>query len=274
MIRVPVMRLLTYDREGARRLGAWVETSVVDLPDAVGHPVFPASMEGLVARHGGTTLDAAREALAHPGVIEEFSVARPRVLAPLVASVHHVDRPVVLGPDEALDQRLSDGELRMLPQIACLIGRPGARTPLDTAEGLIFGYTMMTRWTHSAGGTSRLLAVSLGPLVVTPDDFEPSGLRVHLRTDGRALRSERLQITRGEILDSVARISGRRELRVGEALGIAAFPGMEAPDGFAVWPGTIVELEAAGLGTLRTCVGLRTRPGTRARRPRNRDRQP
>lgn len=274
MIRVPVMRLLTYDREGARRLGAWVETSVVDLPDAVGHPVFPASMEGLVARHGGTTLDAAREALAHPGVIEEFSVARPRVLAPLVASVHHADRPVVLGPDEALDLRLTGGELRVLPEIACVIGRPGARRPPGAGAGPIFGYTMMARWTHSAGGTSRLLAVSLGPLVVTPDDFEPSGLCLHLRAEGLALRSEHLQITRGEILDSVASIAGRRELRPGEALGVAAFPGMEASDGLAVRPGTVVELEGTGLGALRTCVGLRTPPGTRARHLRNRDPQP
>ena len=41
------MRLVTYDRGGVRRLGALVAGTVVDLPDAVGHPSFPATMEAL-----------------------------------------------------------------------------------------------------------------------------------------------------------------------------------------------------------------------------------
>ena len=64
------MRLVTYDRGGARRLGALVAGTVVDLPDAVGHPSFPATMEALVAYHGGTTLDAAAFALARPEAVE------------------------------------------------------------------------------------------------------------------------------------------------------------------------------------------------------------
>ena len=42
------MRLVTYDRGGQRRLGAILEGEVVDLPDAVGHPAFPTTLEGLV----------------------------------------------------------------------------------------------------------------------------------------------------------------------------------------------------------------------------------
>src|SRR6266508_6688215 len=66
IIRLPVMRLVTYDRGGARRLGAWVGGIVVDLPDAVGHPAFPTTMEALIALHGGTTLDAALESTDSP----------------------------------------------------------------------------------------------------------------------------------------------------------------------------------------------------------------
>jgi len=68
------MRLVTYDREGDRRLGAWVHDAVVDLPDAVGHPAFPATMEALVTRHRGTALDAATAALANPSYVEEARV--------------------------------------------------------------------------------------------------------------------------------------------------------------------------------------------------------
>src|SRR6266536_159101 len=84
IIRLPVMRLVTYDRGGARRLGAWVGGLVVDLPDAVGHPAFPTTMEALIALHGGTTLDAAREALSHPANVKEFRVPGARLLPPIV----------------------------------------------------------------------------------------------------------------------------------------------------------------------------------------------
>ena len=80
------MRLVTYDRHGVRRLGAWVDGTVVDLPDAVGHPAFPATMEALVSNNGGTLLDAARHALGQPEALQECAVRRPRLLTPLIPS--------------------------------------------------------------------------------------------------------------------------------------------------------------------------------------------
>ena len=80
------MRLVTYAREGERRLGALYEGSVIDLPDAVGHPAFPPTMEALVARNGGTTLDAAREAFEHDDVME-FAVESP---LKLIAAVFQI----------------------------------------------------------------------------------------------------------------------------------------------------------------------------------------
>src|SRR5439155_23921865 len=95
-IRSPyAMKLVTYDRGGARRLGAWVAGAVVDLPDAVGHPAFPTTLEVLVARNGGTTQAAAREALSRADDVQEFAVPRARLLAPLVA-----DSPGRPGVDE------------------------------------------------------------------------------------------------------------------------------------------------------------------------------
>ena len=69
MLRLPV-RLVTYDRGGHRRLGAILEGEVVDLPDAVGHPAFPTTLEALVSSSRGTVLDAARAALARDDVWE------------------------------------------------------------------------------------------------------------------------------------------------------------------------------------------------------------
>ena len=62
------MRLVTYDRGGQRRLGAILEGEVVDLPDAVGHPAFPTTLEGLVSSSRGSIMDAAREAVARDDV--------------------------------------------------------------------------------------------------------------------------------------------------------------------------------------------------------------
>ena len=93
------MRLVTYDRGGARRLGAWVGEAVVDLPTVVGHPAFPTTMEALIALHGGTTLDAAREALSHPANVKEFRVAGPRLLPPIVP-ISLLEHRWILGPED------------------------------------------------------------------------------------------------------------------------------------------------------------------------------
>src|SRR2546430_13232188 len=80
------MKFVTYNRGGARRLGAWVAGVVIDLPDAVGHPAFPTTLEALVARNGGTTLDAARAALSDEENVRGFAVPRARLLVPLIPS--------------------------------------------------------------------------------------------------------------------------------------------------------------------------------------------
>src|SRR3954471_15752406 len=76
------MRFVTYDRGGQRRLGAIFEGEVVDLPDAVGHPAFPTTLEGLVSSSRGTVMDAAQNALARDDAME-WRVKRPRNPTPL-----------------------------------------------------------------------------------------------------------------------------------------------------------------------------------------------
>src|SRR5437588_12106242 len=56
--RRQTMKLVTYSRDGNRRLGAWIDEGILDLPDAVGHPAFPTTMESLLQRNGGTVLEA------------------------------------------------------------------------------------------------------------------------------------------------------------------------------------------------------------------------
>ena len=55
----------------------------MDLPDAVGHPAFPTTMEALVASNGGTVLDAAAAALERDDALA-CVVDGARLLAPLL----------------------------------------------------------------------------------------------------------------------------------------------------------------------------------------------
>ena len=82
MLGFPAMRLVTYDRRGHRRLGAILDGRVVDLPDTVGHPAFPTTLEAFVQSSRGTVLDAARAALARDDV-KDHVVKRAHVLPPL-----------------------------------------------------------------------------------------------------------------------------------------------------------------------------------------------
>src|SRR5436309_2786604 len=100
------MRLVTYDRGGHRRLGAILGGEVVDLPDAVGHPAFPTTLEALVSSSGGSVMDAARAALERDDAYDRV-VKRARVLPPLfprsllAPRALDVERRIV-GPEEGV----------------------------------------------------------------------------------------------------------------------------------------------------------------------------
>src|SRR6266540_111496 len=156
IIRLPVMRLVTYDRGGARRLGAWVGGLVVDLPDAVGHPAFPTTMEALIALHGGTTLDAAREALSHPANVRDFRLPGVRLLPPVVP-ISLLESRWILGPDDRLPWPPGVDEVDYQVEVACIVGQFCRDVALDQASELIFGYTLMNDWAARTGqvGTRR-----------------------------------------------------------------------------------------------------------------------
>src|SRR2546423_2805438 len=141
------MKLVTYNRGGARRLGAWVAGGVVDLPDAVGHPAFPTTLEALVARNGGTTLDAAREALSDEENARTRAVPRARLLVPLLPSslrgfqaFRGRARQVAPGGGAAIDARQAspadfNGNHRRLPGPGVELARPALTREVDDECG-------------------------------------------------------------------------------------------------------------------------------------------
>lgn len=271
------MRLVTYERRHARRLGALVGEAVVDLPDAVGHPAFPPTLEALVAHNGGSMLAAARRALGNPDYVRACIVKAAKLLVPLIPSSlrEFVAEPAspagsngqrrVLGPGQDVawppDARYLGCEL----EVACVVGRSGRALSPRQAQGIIFGFTLMADWSawsrHGNGDGGRRarvpteFATAIGPCVVTSDEFDPSGVRLTARIGDEVWSEGVLEPVGPSFPEIIAEVSRREEVVPGEVYGSAAFGfGYRIDPGKALRPGTTVELEAEGIGVLRNRV--------------------
>jgi hypothetical protein len=260
------MRLLTYERAGMRRLGAWVDGLVVDLPDAVGHPAFPRTMEELVAHHGGTTLAAARDALESPEIVRECTVAHPHVLAALLpealceaggpAGDGAGDPSPILGPGDVVPWPRRARGLRCQVELACVVGDHGTRLTSAEAGRRLFGTTLLVSWCEADdgpdGSDARRTAISVGPTLVTCDEPDPSGALVEVLVRGRTRAAGVLHRGRAPFAQLVAEASQIDGVAPGEIFGGSAFGAvltvpLGAPD-----RGAVVEVSVDGVGTLRT----------------------
>jgi 2-keto-4-pentenoate hydratase/2-oxohepta-3-ene-1,7-dioic acid hydratase in catechol pathway len=254
------MRLVTYDRGGARRLGAWMGRVVIDLPDVVGHPAFPTTMELLVARSGGSTLDAARDALSDPMYVRENRVPKARLLVPVVP-ISLLEHRWILGPEDPVPWPTWAEEIDYHLEVACVIGRQGRDLTTSQAASVLFGYTLMNDWSCQGGsgnGPPRIerFATSLGPCIVTADEFDPRRGRLVARVNGEVWSQGRLDEALATFPQLVAEISRSQTLYPGDIVGSGTFRGGCALDlGMRVPQSAVVELEAEGIGVLRNRLG-------------------
>jgi 2-keto-4-pentenoate hydratase/2-oxohepta-3-ene-1,7-dioic acid hydratase in catechol pathway len=253
------LRLVTFDRWGHRRLGALLDGKVIDLPDLVGHPAFPTTMERLVRSNGGTVLDAARAALERDEA-EECVVDQPRLLAPLIpTALRAADQSDgarrVFGPEDEVPWPTTAGWLEFHPKIAAVLRRP-VDDPLspDETPNVVFGYTLVADWLGlGASGdpmaTPEGIPLSIGPCIVTADELDPQTTFVTVRVDGEEWVKGNLNGTARSLLRDVAYASKQGRLEAGEAFASGPFeiPGFE----HRIWQGARVELEAEGIGVLR-----------------------
>jgi 2-keto-4-pentenoate hydratase/2-oxohepta-3-ene-1,7-dioic acid hydratase in catechol pathway len=259
------VRLVTYEQEGSRRLGALVDDRVVDLPAAVGHPSFPTTMEALVEA-GSSSLDAARAAL--DAGAEDHSVAGARLLAPILpaslrdflAFEDHVkagaarrgepvpeswyEMPVyykgnhrsVFGPGEEIPWPAYTEELDYELEVACVLGGRGRDLDEDGAGALIFGFTLMNDWSardiQRKEMASRLgpakgkdFATSLGPCIVTADELDPTALRLAARVDGEVWSEGDLGGARWTFPQMIAHVSQGEDVWPGDVYGSGTFGG-------------------------------------------------
>jgi 2-keto-4-pentenoate hydratase/2-oxohepta-3-ene-1,7-dioic acid hydratase in catechol pathway len=283
------VKLLTYDRRGHRRLGALTGGRVVDLPDAVGHPAFPTTLEALIAHHGGSILEIARESLVREDVLE-FAVPDPRLLPPILPASIRVFRSfgepaggsrspmysrrehrAILGPGEDLPWPPFAAELDFEVQAGCLIGGWGRDLTPSQARRRIFGYVLVNDWVArdverdereaaQGSGKSRDFATSVGPCVVTADELDPAGVELSVRVDGETWGKGGLAGMRWAFPELVAHASRGEDLWPGDLLCSGPFAGGSGADvGRCPPPGSLVEVEGTGVGTLETRIGRRPR---------------
>jgi fumarylacetoacetate (FAA) hydrolase len=125
--------------------------------------------------------------------------------------------------------------------------------------GAIGGFTLANDWSlrelaraeREAGfGPSKSgdFAFSLGPFVVTPDEFVPAGLVARINGEERCGVDLRELVHPWEAMRAHA--ARGTALRPGDVL-VAAAP---AAAGSPLVPGDVVELEAEGIGVLRNRI--------------------
>jgi hypothetical protein len=266
------MRLVTYDRRGHRRLGAILDGRVVDLPDAVGHPAFPSTLEAFVQSSRGTVLDAARAALERPDV-KDHVVKHARVLPPLFprslllptapGSMDGVDvERRIAGPEEEIPWPAGAAWLDYEPKVAAVLGLEAADVVADEVRGHVFGYTLVSDWVakDESGdplGTSEGVPLAIGPCVVTADELDPQAMFLQAKVEGEEMAKGNLNGAAKSLFELIAFASKGTTLERADAFALGPFPARDDDPGRRLWPGATVELAAEGIGTLRNRLGAR-----------------
>jgi fumarylacetoacetate (FAA) hydrolase len=212
-----------------------------------------------------------RPPVLHPPAVRDFyafeqHVKTARALRGLEVPPEWYEIPVfyfsnpaaIYGPEDEIPRPPDTSELDYELEVAAVIG----------ANGQIGGFTIMNDW--SARDLQRVemkvglgpakgkdFATSLGPLLVTPDEFDGTTGTMVARVNGE-------ERSRGELADMyhsweaiVDHAARNTRLRPGDVLGSGTVGTgciLEHGDGRWLQSGDIVELEVEGIGVLRNRI--------------------
>jgi fumarylacetoacetate (FAA) hydrolase len=212
-----------------------------------------------------------RPPVLHPPSVRDFyafeaHVRNARARRGLDVPAEWYEQPVfyfsnpaaIYGPEEEVPYPEGTRELDYELEVAAIVG----------VHGQIGGFTIMNDW--SARDLQRLemkvglgpakgkdFATSLGPIVVTPDEFDGTEAEMVARVNGE-------ERSRGNLRDLhwgwhrlVEQAARHTHLVAGDVLGSGTVGSgciLEHGDGRWLGPGDVVELEVEGLGVLRNRV--------------------
>jgi fumarylacetoacetate (FAA) hydrolase len=167
----------------------------------------------------------------------------------------------IYGPEAEIPYPEGTEELDFELEVAAVIGD----------EGAIGGFTVMNDWSARdlqreemkvglGPAKGKDFATSLGPVVVTPDEFDGSAGTMVARINGEERSRGDLAKMHHSWEAIVARATRNTELHAGEILGsgtVGTGSILEHGDGRWLQPGDMVELEVEGIGVLRNPIGPR-----------------
>ena len=151
-------------------------------------------------------------------------------------------------------------------ELACIIGKEGIDISEDEAETYIGGYTVMNDWSArdiqmeemSVGlgpSKGKDFGTSIGPWVVTPEEFNPADARMTARINGELWSDGNIGQIHWSFAQMIVHVSMDETLYPGDILGsgtVGGGCGLELDR----WLQTsdVVELEVEGIGVLRNRV--------------------
>lgn len=186
---------------------------------------------------GGHAREHAEYALAD--VVLRAPVLHPPSVRLFAGSTFQFGNPAAIyGPGEEIPWPEGCEQLDFELRLAAVVG----------AEGQIGGFTTMIDWTARdlPSAKDKDFATSVGPVVLTPDELDWP-VRVVARVSGEERIAGELGPSWDELLTHAAR---NTKLVAGDLLGAEGFPA--APPWLR--PGDTAEVEADGLGVLRSTV--------------------
>jgi 2-keto-4-pentenoate hydratase/2-oxohepta-3-ene-1,7-dioic acid hydratase in catechol pathway len=151
-------------------------------------------------------------------------------------------------------------------ELACVVGKQGMDIPEGEAEEYIGGYAVMNDWSArdiqfregSVGlgpSKGKDFGTSVGPWLVTPDEFNPKNARMTARINGELWSDGNIGAIHWSFPQMIAHVSMEETIYPGDILGSGTVGGGCAAE-HDCWlkPGDVVELEVEGIGVLRSQV--------------------
>ena len=201
-----------------------------------------------------------RAPVLHPPAVRDFyafeqHVATARARRGLEVPREWYEQPVfyfsnpaaIFGPEDDVPCPEETEELDYELEVAAIVG----------ADGAVGGFTVMNDWS-ARDLQRREMKVGLGPIVVTPDEFDGRHGTMLARVNGE-------ERSRGELADMhwswaelLAQAARNTRLLPGDVIGSGTVGSgciLEHGDGRWLRSGDVVELEVEGLGVLRNRVG-------------------
>lgn len=184
--------------------------------------------------------------------------------------IHWKGNPdTVYGPDDEIPWPYYTDKLDFELEVAAVLGRPAHRVSVEEAQDCIAGFTIFNDWsardiqlremTVGLGPAfGKDFASSLGPVLVTPDEFDVTTARMSARVNGETWATGSL----GEMLysyaEAISALSAEQPLQPGDVFGggtIGGGCGYELDRW--IQPGDVLELDVSGIGVLRNTIGAK-----------------